>query len=456
MSQAPLMLSVSGLRGVIGQSLTPDVATKYAQAFGQWLIGRSKDPTPHVVLGRDSRPSGEMIQNAATAGLLSVGCRVTELGIVTTPSVGIMIDHLGADGGMVVTASHNPIIWNGLKVLDAHGVSPPPEQVEQVIGSFKGGPIQTLPVHQLRSIERNDTSHQVHVDRVLGHIDVAAVQGRPKKVVIDSVHGAGGAAARMLCDRLGAEFVHLYAEPTGQFPHAPEPTRENLAGLADAVRELGADVGFAQDPDADRLAIIDERGTYIGEEYSLALCAMHVMSRTPNSAAVANLSTSRMIDDLATQFGGRVWRSPVGEANVAKRMRLEKATIGGEGNGGVIWPTVGYVRDSISTIGLVLELMATRNQSISQLVNQIPAYAIVKHKVDIRPGMADAAVKMLAEAYADQRIDTQDGIRIDLDDGWLHVRPSNTEPILRIIAEAADENQAKVLVDRAEGLIARL
>lgn len=456
LSHAPLMLSISGLRGVVGQSLTPAVALKYAQAFGQWLIEHTGKSSPRIVLGRDSRVSGRMIESAVNSGLLSVGCCVTELGIVTTPSVGIMIDHLGADGGMVITASHNPVMWNGIKVLDAQGVSPPPAQVEKIIERFKAESVQTIGVDRLQPVQSVTNTDQVHVDRVLSLIDVSQVRSAKLRVVIDSVHGAGGVAARLLCDRLGVELAHLYAQPTGDFPHEPEPTAVNLRDLGQSVIEHGAMVGFAQDPDADRLAIIDEQGRYIGEEYSLALCAMHVLSRSPGSVAAANLSTSRMIDDVADLYGSRVLRTAVGEANVAKKMREHGAVIGGEGNGGVIWPSVGYVRDSISTIALVLELMARRGRSISQLVSEIPAYTIVKHKVDIRPGMVEAAVKALAGAYASERIDLQDGIRIDFAQGWLHVRPSNTEPILRIIAEARDQQQAMAMVQQAQKLIASL
>ncbi len=456
MDDAPLMLSVSGLRGLVGRSLTPAVASRYAQAYGAWLKQDRGVERPHVVIGRDSRPSGPMVGSAVAAGLLAVGCRLTDLGIVTTPSVGIMIDHLGAAGGIVITASHNPIEWNGIKALDAAGVAPPPEQVERIIAAFEADAPAFAPVETLQPIEHDDSATPVHVERVLRHVDADRIAAAKLKVVIDSVHGAGGPAAALLCDRLGVDRVALYAQPTGRFPHPPEPTKQNLTELAGAVAEHGAHVGFAQDPDADRLAIVDEAGTYIGEEYSLALCARHVLGRAGRGAeAVANLSTSRMIDDIAAGAGATVHRCAVGEANVAKRMRAQRAVIGGEGNGGVIWPAVGYVRDSISTIALLLELMAHSGQRVSQLVASIRPYAILKHKVDIRPGMADAAVAALAEAFADQRIDTQDGIRIDTEGGWLHVRPSNTEPILRIIAEAADVGAAQAMVDRASRIIER-
>jgi phosphomannomutase len=250
----------------------------------------------------------------------------------------------------------------------------------------------------------------------------------------------------MLLETLGVELVHLYAEPTGQFPHTPEPTRENLTGLCEAVREHGADIGFAQDPDADRLAVVDEAGRYIGEEYTLALAALHVLSRTPGPA-VANLSTSRMLDDLAERYGGHVIRTPVGEANVAAAMREHQAVIGGEGNGGVIWPPIACVRDSLGGMALLLELLAGRDQPLSRIVADIPAYAIVKTKQPIAPGGAEGILQRLADRYADEKLDTQDGVRIDRDRGWVHVRPSNTEPILRVIAEAPDQSAAEALID---------
>lgn len=451
MSDAPLMLSVSGLRGLIGQSLTPPVASRYAAAFGQWLKSnhRDADPRPHVVVGRDSRPSGQMVEMAAVAGLIGAGCRVTCLGIVSTPGVAIMTEQLNADGGMVITASHNPIAWNGIKALRSDGVAPNPEQAQQIIGRFKADDVDYAPVQRLSRVSDNATTHQVHVDRVLAHIDAGLIQQRGPKVVLDSVHGAGGAAAARILKQLGAELVHLYAEPTGLFPHEPEPTRENLTQLCDAVLEHGADIGFAQDPDADRLAVVDNKGRYIGEEYTLALAAMHILSRPdcpPGAALAANLSTSRMIDDIADKAGAGVARTPVGEASVAAAIRANGAVIGGEGNGGVIWPKVVHVRDSIAAIGLLLELLAFRGQALDTIVDEIPRYATVKDKVNIDQQMAEGYALALRAHYTSQKIDLQDGVRIDWPDQWVHVRPSNTEPILRIIAESGSQASAKALI----------
>lgn len=458
MSNAPLMLSVSGLRGLVGQSLTPSIATRYAAAFGQWLkLQQPRNPgSPHVVLGRDSRPSGEMFEMAAIAGLISVGCRVTSLGIVSTPSVAVMIEHLAADGGMVITASHNPIIWNGIKALRADGVAPPPEQAQEIINRFKNDAVDYAAVDQLTPLEHNTDTHEIHVQRILKHLDVQAIRSRKLKVVLDSVHGAGGPAASILLKHLGADLTHLYPETTGRFPHQPEPLRENLTELCDAVRRHHADIGFAQDPDADRLAVVDEAGQYIGEEYTLALTCLHLLNRpeTPKPAVlVTNLSTSRMIDDIAANAGARVVRTPVGEANVAAGIRHHHAIAGGEGNGGVIWPTVGAVRDSFAGMAILMELLTRQNQPLSQVVKQIPRYTILKDKIDIQPGMAERCLPLLKNRYHDQKTDLQDGIRIDWPDHWVHVRSSNTEPILRIIAEAADAALARQAIDEIRQII---
>ncbi len=448
---APLMLSISGLRGLIGSSLTPLVATRYAAAIGGWLRAQHAAGVPHVTVARDSRPSGAMIEAAVTAGLLGVGCKVTRLGILTTPGAAIMTTHLQAQAGVVITASHNPIIWNGIKTLRHDGVAPPPAEAQQIIDRFRADESAWVKVDALAPVQQDDTGLDVHLRLTLDQVDVPAIQRRKLKVVLDSVHGAGGPEGKALLDALGVELIHLWGEPTGQFPHTPEPLRENLTALAEAVREHGADIGFAQDPDADRLAVVDERGQYIGEEYTLALAALHVLSHRPPACRtlVANLSTSRMIDDIAAAHGGQVLRSKVGEANVAALMQEHGALLGGEGNGGVIWAPTSYVRDSLIGMALLLEMLAVRCQTLSQAVSAIPAYAIVKQKVDIKPGMAGKIDAALSAAFKQQRLDRQDGVRVDWPDRWVHVRPSNTEPILRLIAEAPTEADAQALVQQA-------
>ncbi|MHC4995510.1 MAG: phosphoglucosamine mutase, partial [Planctomycetota bacterium] len=419
-----------------------------------WFKQQTGKPDPQIVVGRDSRPSGAMIEAAAVAGLVSVGCRVTALGIVSTPGVAIMAEQLQADGGVVITASHNPIIWNGIKVLRHDGMAPPADQARQIIARYHNSEIDYAPVEDLHPVEHNGDTHRVHVDRALSAVDADAIRQLKPKVVLDSVHGAGGTGAAILLRELGAELVHLYGEPTGRFPHTPEPLEENLTELADAVRTHNADVGFAQDPDADRLAIVDNTGRYIGEEYTLVLGAMNVLRKTPGPVA-ANLSTSRMIDDLAATYGQPVHRTPVGEANVVEAMRRENCPVGGEGGGGIICPQVVSVRDSFAGIALTLELLAQTQQPLDAIIDAAPAYAIVKDKLPIQEGMAEQAIASLAETFADQRVDTRDGIRIDLDadKAWVHLRPSNTEPILRIIAEAPEAQTAQDLIARVRTAI---
>jgi phosphomannomutase len=445
-AEAPLMLSVSGMRGLVGRSLTPSVVARYASAFGSWLCDHVDSGVPHVVLGRDSRPSGQMFEMAAASGLAAVGCRVTRLGVLSTPGVAIMAGHHRADGGMVVTASHNPIIWNGIKALKHDGAAPPADQAMQIIERFKADNFTYAAVEAIQPCDEDDSGVKVHLDRVLPHVDVNAIRAAKLKVVVDSVNGAGGEEARSLIESLGVELVHMYPEPTGLFPHTPEPTRENLTELCEKVKRHDAAIGFAQDPDADRLALVDELGQYIGEEYTLALSAMHLLGK--GDQVVANLSTSRMVDDIAAAVGASVVRTPVGEANVAAGMKQCGAALGGEGNGGVIWSRVSGVRDSLVGMALLLEMLAKRGRPLSELVAQTPAYAIIKDKVDASEALIKQIGPILKKAYSNERVDTQDGVRIDWPGRWVHVRPSNTEPIVRIIAEAANDDQARGLVDQ--------
>ncbi len=453
---APLMLSVSGMRGLVGKSITPEVVTRYAAAFGHWLKGSRGADRPAVVLGRDSRPSGEMYEHAAAAGLAAVGCRVIRVGVLSTPGVAVMEQHLRADGGMVITASHNPAPWNGLKPLRHDGVAPPPQDAETIIRAFHDGSAMQVGVEDLRPMDHDTSGVRVHVDAVLALVDVDLIRKAGLSAVVDSVHGAGGAEAAALLEALGVRLTHLYAAPTGDFPHTPEPTRDNLTELCDRVAAAGAHVGFAQDPDADRLAVVDELGRYIGEEYTLALCAMHKLRK--GDVAVANLSTSRMLDDIAAAAGATVVRTPVGEANVAAGMREHGAELGGEGNGGIIWRPVSQVRDSLVGMAFVLEMLATRGVDLSEVVASTRAYAIVKDKLDIAAidGGPGAVLSRVAERYKVERVDVQDGVRVDFRgaDRWVHVRPSNTEPIVRIIAEAGERADAEALVEDVRGVVA--
>ncbi|MCC7203469.1 MAG: phosphoglucosamine mutase [Phycisphaeraceae bacterium] len=464
MDHAPLMLGVSGLRGLIGKTLTPDVATRYGAAYGQWLRnhrrpGLPSDAAPLVVIGRDSRPSGPMIESAVVAGLVATGCRVVQLGIATTPGTAVMVDHHQADGGVIITASHNPLPWNGIKALTYEGSAPPADQAAELIDLYHKASPRYAAVEDLQPPTPDDTAAEVHLGRILRHIDVKAVRARKLRVVLDSVHGAGGPSTARLLAELGVELIHHGAEPTGLFQHPPEPTRDNLVSLSKAVLDHKAHLGLAQDPDADRLAVVDEKGAYIGEEYTLALCALHMLNRLgrPQGAtSAANLSTSRMIDDVFAQVGGTVYRTPVGEANVAATMRQKHCVIGGEGNGGVIWPDIVQVRDSLAGAALLLEMLAQQNKPLSAIASTLPAYAIVKDKVDTQPGMAQKIKAALAEQFKSQKLDLQDGIRIDWPDRWVHVRPSNTEPIIRLIAEAKEPKAAEALIAQVRAHMATL
>jgi phosphomannomutase len=452
MNHAPLMLSVSGARGIVGQSLTPALAADFASAFGSCIKDATQVSTPLICLGRDSRPSGAMFAAAATAGLTAVGCRVIDLGVVATPTVGVAVKHRAAQGGMVITASHNPIEWNGLKCINALGMALPQQDIEQVIARFRQHDLAYVGPLEIGTMETDASAHQLHIDNVLNLVDVDAIRRAGFHVVLDSVNGAGCVAGRMLLEQLGCQVTHLHGDPTGIFAHTPEPTEENLRELAETVSQTAnAACGFAQDPDADRLAIVDEHGRYIGEEYTLVLAAKRMLDLRGPGDLAANLSTSRMIDDLASQYAGsRVHRSPVGEANVATLMQQHHACIGGEGNGGVIVPDICWVRDSLSSMALVLSHMAANNKPLSTLVDALPRYAMLKSKFDLRDiGGHDAvapALQRVQTHFADETINASDGVRIDFADGWVHIRPSNTEPILRLIAEAKDTARAEALI----------
>jgi len=452
---APLMLSVSGMRGIVGASLTPAEVTAFAGAFVAWArqhgeaAGRSG--RVKVVVGRDSRPSGAALASSVLGAVAAMGADAIDLGICTTPAAGLMVRRLDAWGGLVLTASHNPGEWNGMKPIRADGASLPPAEAGALIEAFKSGGGSWVSAESVGTVTRDDGADAAHVEAVLEGIDVEAVRQAGLSVVVDSVHGAGGRSASMLLDRLGVKADMRYAEPTGLFPHTPEPAAANLTELCDAVRQTGADLGFAQDPDADRLAMVGPDGSYLGEECTLVAAAMRVLGQ--GESAVANLSTSRMIDDVAEAVGGRVVRSAVGEANVAAAMRDSRAVIGGEGNGGVIWPRVGQIRDSLAGMALVLELVAMKGKPIDELLAPYRRYTIVKDKVPADPALRDRLEPALGESFPDGRLDTSDGVRVDEGKAWVHVRPSNTEPIYRLIAEAEDEALAQAMITRARGAL---
>ena len=443
MGQA-LIISVSGLRGIIGENLTAALAADYGCAFGSYLRSSCDDSRKRlsVCLGRDSRPSGPMIQAAVTAGLCSVGVDVTDLGIVTTPCVGVMLRELACDGGAVITASHNPIQYNGVKLLLSDGIAPPPEVAAEIKARFQDKDFSLVGSAQCGRRLDNDQADPIHIDRVLAIVRPEEIAARRFKVVLDSVNGAGGRIGLRLLEALGCEVIPLNGEPTGFFAHEPEPTEANLQGLCDIVRGEGADIGFAQDPDADRIAIVDQNGRYLGEEYTLALAAKYVLG-TEGGNTAANLSTSRMLDDIAEQAGVTVIRTPVGEANVAKALLEHQCIVGGEGNGGIIDLRVGPVRDSLVAMALVLQLMATEDQTVGQLADQIGGYAMLKEKFSATAEQADRIIAEAKALFPDAKVNTSDGCRFEFSNSWIHLRLSNTEPVMRVIVEAPDQAAAE-------------
>ena len=437
-----LIISVSGVRGTIGQYLNNSVAERFGRAYAS-MIGKSKC----VVLARDSRPSGAQLAGSVSAALSEMGLDVVDLGVVSTPGAALMTTKLKADGAIVITASHNPSQWNGLKFLGPDGLGVSAEDMASIGEKFRNKEFQPGKAERTGQIREDQSTHEIHVGEVLGRADVEAVSKKKFRVVLDSVNGAGGAGGKLLLEKMGCEVIHINAEANGEFAHSPEPIAENLTGLCEAVIENKADLGFAQDPDADRLAIVNELGQFIGEEYTLAMAVMAVLAKNKGPIAT-NLSTSRMIDDLAGRFGVEVFRTPVGEAHVARAIREHKCVVGGEGNGGVIDPNVVTVRDSFSGMSLVLQLMATTEKTISQLVTDIPKYQMLKTKFDCEPGRAKKILEAVGQKFADQRLNRSDGIRVDWPEGWVHVRSSNTEPIMRVFAEAGEKSVAEELLER--------
>ena len=448
-----LIISVSGMRGIVGENLTDFIAVEYGSSFGTFLKNTytDKEGKLSVCIGRDSRPSGQMLKAAVTGGLCAVGIDVIDLGMVTTAGVGIMVRELGCGGGVVITASHNPAQYNGIKVLLANGVAPPADAAEQIKRSFFDTDFAYVDSSHRGQVTSNNQTDAIHIAKVLAIIDKELIAAKGFKVVLDSVNVAGGRVTKKLLAELGCEVTAINDEPSGLFARGPEPTAENLTGLCEAMKKERADVGFAQDPDADRLAIVDENGNCIGEEYTLALAGQYIFSKRSGRAAT-NLSTSRMLDDIAEKAGGQVIRTAVGEANVAAAMLERNCIIGGEGNGGVIDLRVGPIRDSLVGIALILQLMAETGKTISQLVGEIGGYYMSKDKFAADQRQAQQILDSAKKVFADVKLDTTDGCRFDFADGWVHLRSSNTEPVMRIIVEAKDRTAAQKYIDAVSNI----
>jgi phosphomannomutase len=450
-----LMVSVSGVRGRVGEALTPEVVATFAAGFGAWARARaaadgpSRDSARRIVVGRDSRVSGPMFHRAVLAALQSVGCDVIDIGLTSTPTCQLAVEHHHAAGGLMISASHNPIEWNALKFIGPTGLFLDATEGTEMRQLTERG-FRRATWEELGTIVEDPAAIERHMRQVLEipFVDVPGLRKRRFKVALDCVRGAGGAFMPRLLEQLGCEVVAINLETDGRFPRPPEPVADNLGELEALVRRSGADVGFAVDPDVDRLALVSERGTAIGEDYTLALAAKVVL-RHRNGSVVTNLSTSRIVDDIAAEAGRRVIRAPVGEVNVATRMRTEGAPVGGEGNGGVILSEMHLGRDAPVGAALILQLLLDAGRPVSAIVADYPRYVIVKDKLD-RPDASLASVyEALRDAFPDAEADTQDGLRLSWPDRWVHVRPSGTEPIVRVIAEAPSAGAADELVARS-------
>jgi phosphomannomutase len=446
------MISVSGMRGHVGTDLTPELVSRHAAALGAW-VRQATGRRSTVVLGRDARTSGPMFAHAAAAGLMSVGVDVVDLGIVPTPTVQLAVEHHQAGAGLILTASHNPIEWNALKFVGPDGIFLDAADGERVRRLAEQGPPRAG-WDGIGEVRSDPEAIRRHLDAIvgLGMIDVTAIRNRRFHIALDCVRGAGATAMLPLLEMLGCRVSGINLETDGHFPRAPEPVPENLGELGELVRSSGADLGFAVDPDVDRLAVVDEKGRAIGEDYTLAFAVRSVLDRRSSAASapivVVNLSTSLVVEDAAQAGGARLLRAPVGEANVARAIRDEGALIGGEGNGGVMLPALHIGRDAPLGVALILHLLAVNGVRVSELVDSSPRYTIVKAKAprgpELRP-LYDRLRRRFAEAEADER----DGLRLSWPDRWLHVRPSGTEPIVRLIAEAPSPAAAEALIAAA-------
>jgi phosphomannomutase len=441
-----LIVSVSGIRGVIGAGLTPEAALRFALAFGAHTGGG------RVVLSRDGRPSGATLRHAVLAGLLSSGCEVHDLAVAPTPTVGLAVRSLNAAGGMQITASHNPARYNGLKLFGPDGRVLSAAVGRKVQTLFESGATRAVPYQELGTVQDYRKAEDDHRDRVLQLVDVPRIRAAHLRAFLDANGGAGGPLGRQLLAALGVQTTCHGCDADGFFLHEPEPTAENLRELCPLVRQSGADIGFALDPDSDRLALIDETGRYIGEELTLALAARFRLGQQ-KGPVVINMSTSRLTQDVAAQLGCLCHRSAVGEANVADKMLEVGAIFGGEGNGGVIDPRVGLVRDPFIGMALILNLMAETGRKLSQLANALPAYSIEKDKYTVPPERLPQLFETLRRRWPEAAVDRVDGLRLDWPDRWVHVRPSNTEPIVRVIAEAPGAAQAQALCREVGGLL---
>lgn len=449
-----LIKSISGIRGTIGgvtnDNLTPLDTVKFAAAYGIWLQEYAKKDKLKVVVGRDARLSGEMVQNLVMSTLIGLGIEVVNLGLSTTPTVEIAVPMEEADGGIILTASHNPKQWNALKLLNEKGEFLNAKEGALILKIAEEERFNFAEIDDLGIITENDAYIDIHIDHVLSLplINAETVKKANFKVVVDGVNSTGGIAIPKLLEEFGVEVVKLYCEPTGHFPHNPEPLKEHLGAICEKVVEEKADFGIVVDPDVDRLAFICNDGSMFGEEYTLVACADYVLGKTPGNT-VSNLSSSRALRDITEKHGGSYKAAAVGEVNVVIEMKKTKAIIGGEGNGGIIYPESHYGRDSLVGTALFLMLMAERGGSVLELRNSYPSYFMSKKKIELTPELdVDAILEKMAIKYSQEQVSTIDGVKVDFKANWVHLRKSNTEPIIRVYTEAGTQKEADTLAHK--------
>ncbi len=446
-----LIKSISGIRGTIGgrvnENLTPLDVVKFTSAFGTWLQQNNNKKDLTLVIGRDARISGAMINSLVTATLQGLGIHVIDLGLSTTPTVEVMVPELKADGGIILTASHNPKQWNALKLLNHKGEFITGENGAEVLALAESEDFDYAEVDELGTYETRNDGIDIHIEKILNlpAVDAEAIRPKKYKVVVDAVNSTGGIAIPQLLEQLGCEVVKLYCEPNGHFPHNPEPLKEHLGDICELVKREKADLGIVVDPDVDRLALVDENGELFGEEYTLVAVADYLLKRTPGTA-VSNLSSSRALRDVAHGLNSEYFASAVGEVNVVTLMKEKNAVIGGEGNGGIIYPELHYGRDSLVGVALFLTHLAKENKTVSELRAGYPAYFMGKKKLELTPDIdVDALLTKVKNYYQNEKISTVDGVKIDFEKNWVHLRKSNTEPIIRIYTEAFSQEEADEL-----------
>ncbi|MDD4879156.1 MAG: phosphoglucosamine mutase [Candidatus Omnitrophica bacterium] len=433
-----LKIGISGVRGIVGESLTPQLLVSFAEAFASYVRGGK------VLVATDTRTSKEMVKNAIFSGLLAGGCEPVDLGICPVPTILIRTKYSGASGGIAITASHNPAEWNALKFVNKDGLFLNANQAEELLDVYHQREFFKCTNADMKRIRTDDGAIEFHMEKVLGRIDADAIRRRKLRVAVDCCNGAASLMSPVFLKRLGCRVIPINTEPNGIFPHDPEPIPKNLIQISRLIRSKGADIGFVQDADADRLAVVDEKGRPVGEEYTLVMAVDHILGKKKGTV-VTNLSATRAINDVAERYGCKVIRTKIGEINVVENIINRNAVIGGEGNGGVIWPAVHPCRDSFSGMAVILEHLAGTKKAVSEIIKGLPSYHMVKGKTYCETAKAHFVVGKFRDLYKKDKPVLLDGVKVDREDHWVHVRPSNTEPIIRVIVEAKTKKLAEAV-----------